>query len=109
MKNKRKSNYQLAYIISIFITPFMLNKKNEYICLYKKDSIFKEFTTTKHKESIKELNHLFMNVYRNQNTEIIFIIWFYNNWRKKGLLSEIEKRDDVLVNIFKSFKSIITK
>ena len=56
----------------------------------------------KHKESIKELNHLFMNVYRNQNTEIIFIIWFYNNWRKKGLLSEIEKRDDVLVNIFKS-------
>ena len=82
MKNKRKSNYQLADI-NIYCFPFVLNKQNEYLCFFRNENETKEFTTTKHKESIKELNHLFMNVYRNQNIENTFIIWFNNNWRKK--------------------------
>ena len=56
----------------------------------------------KHKESIKELNHLFMNVYRNQNTENTFYNMVQQQLEKKGLLLEIEKRDDVLINTFKS-------
>ena len=49
MKNKRKSNYQSADI-NIYCFPFVLNKKNEYVSLYKNKNETKEFTTTKTKD-----------------------------------------------------------
>ena len=42
-----------------------------------------------------------MNVYRNQKTENSFIKLSNNNWKKKWLILEIEKRDDDIINILK--------
>ena len=111
MKNKRKSNYQSADI-NIYCFPFVLNKQNEYLCFFRNENETKEFTTTKTQRVYQRAQSFIYECLQEPEHREYFHNMVQQQLEKKGLLLEIEKRDDVLVNTFKSlksFKSIATK
>ena len=83
----------------------MLNKKNEYVCIYKKDSNFKEIKTRKTYQLYRLSQSFIYECLQEPEHREYFHNMVQQQLEKKGLLLEIEKRDDVLVNTFKSLKS----
>ena len=101
MKNKRKSNYQSADI-NIYCFPFVLNKQNEYLCFFRNENETKEFTTTKTQRVYQRAQSFIYECLQEPEHREYFHNMVLQQLEKKGLLLEIEKRDDVLVNTFKS-------
>ena len=101
MKNKRKSNYQSADI-NIYCFPFILNKKNEYLSFFKKNKNGELYSTRKTKDVYRLSQSFIYECLQEPEHREYFHNMVLQQLVKKGLLFEIEKRDDVLINTFKS-------